>query len=185
MACVAFAVTTLAIPPDIAYAAAAGAQHAGSISLTLPKVELVRDAQTLPVQPPTPVYWGDVVNTGHMARARIKLDDGSVLNVGSDSSLTVVKHDASQQQTQIDVTFGEVRSKVVHLAKPGSSFQVRAPTGVAAGKRSNSALCGINIEGTRIWSLYSRFVGNTEVTRNWDKTIPFRNAASLCSLSVQ
>ncbi|HLJ42075.1 MAG TPA: FecR family protein, partial [Candidatus Acidoferrales bacterium] len=164
-ACVAFAVTTLAIPPDIAYAAAAGAQHAGSISLILPKVELVRDAQTTPVQPPTPVYWGDVVNTGHMARARIKLDDGSVLNVGSDSSLTVVKHDASQQQTQIDITFGEVRSKVVHLAKPGASFQVRTPTGVAG------------VVGTDFYMAYTNSITHLVV---FEGNVKFCNLADQC-----
>ncbi|MGB7024120.1 MAG: FecR family protein [Candidatus Acidiferrales bacterium] len=164
-ACVAFAVTTLAIPPDIAYAAAAGAQHAGSISLVLPKVELVRDAQTMPVQPPTPVYWGDVVNTGHMARARIKLDDGSVLNVGSDSSLTVVKHDASRQQTQIDVTFGEVRSKVVHLAKPGASFQVRTPTGVAG------------VVGTDFYMAYTNSITHLVV---FEGNVKFCNLADQC-----
>jgi len=163
-ACVAFAVTTLAIPPDIAYAAAAGAQHAGSISLVLPKVELVRGTQTMPVQPPTPVYWGDVVNTGHMARARIKLDDGSVLNVGSDSSLTVVKHDASQQQTQIDVTFGEVRSKVVHLVKPAAKFQVRTPTGVAG------------VVGTDFDLAY-----NNSITR----LVVFKGTVKFCNLAEQ
>lgn len=164
-ACVAFAVTTLAIPPDITYAAAAGAQHAGSISLVLPKVELVRGAQTTPVQPPTPVYWGDVVHTGHMARARIKLDDGSVLNVGSDSSLTVVKHDASQQQTQIDVTFGEVRSKVVHLVKPGASFQVRTPTGVAG------------VVGTDFYMAYTNSITRVVV---FEGTVKFCNLADQC-----
>jgi len=163
--CVAFAVATLAIPPDIAYAAAAAAQHAGSISLVLPKVELVRGAQTTPVQPPTPVYWGDVVNTGHMARARIKLDDGSVLNVGSDSSLTVVKHDASQQQTQIDVTFGEVRSKVVHLAKPGASFQVRTPTGVAG------------VVGTDFYMAYTNSITHLVV---FEGNVKFCNLADQC-----
>lgn len=129
--CVAIVVAAMVVPPDVAYAAAAAAQHAGTISIILPKVELARGAQTTPVKPPTPVYWGDVVSTAHMARARIKLDDGSVLNVGSDSSLTVVKHDASQQQTQINIAYGEVRSKVVHLTKPGAKFQERTPTGVA------------------------------------------------------
>ncbi|MHB8755288.1 MAG: FecR family protein [Candidatus Acidiferrales bacterium] len=128
--CVAFVVAAMAIPRDAAYAAAT-TQRAGTISIILPKVELARGAQTTPVKPPTIVYWGDVVSTAHMARARIKLDDGSVLNVGSDSSLTVVKHDASNQQTQINIAYGEVRSKVVHLTKPGASFQERTPTGVA------------------------------------------------------
>ncbi|MGH9865115.1 MAG: FecR family protein [Candidatus Acidiferrales bacterium] len=164
-ACVAFAVTALAVPPDVAYAAPAGALHAGNISLILPKVELVRGTQDMEVQPPAPVYWGDVVNTGHMARARVKLDDGSVLNVGSDSSLTVVKHDASQQQSQIDVTYGEVRSKVVHLAKPGSSFQVRTPTGVAG------------VVGTDFDMAYNNSITRLVV---FEGTVKFCNLAGEC-----
>ncbi|MFZ0701893.1 MAG: FecR family protein [Candidatus Acidiferrales bacterium] len=128
-ACAALVTSAMIIPGDVL--ADAAAQHAGSISLILPQVELTRGGQGMDVKPPTPVYWGDVVATGHMARARVALDDGSVLNVGSDASLTVTKHDASQQQTQIDIAYGEVRSKVVHITKPNGSFQVRTPTGVA------------------------------------------------------
>lgn len=128
--CAALVTSAMAIPSDVAMAQAT-AQHAGNISLILPQVQLTRSGQSIEVKPPTPVYWGDVVATGHMARARVALDDGSVLNVGSDASLTVTKHDASQQQTQIDIAYGEVRSKVVHITKPGGSFQVRTPTGVA------------------------------------------------------
>lgn len=163
--CVAFVVAAMVVPPDAAYAATSGAQHAGSISLILPKVELVRGAQNIAVQPPAPVYWGDVVNTAHMARARVKLDDGSVLNVGSDSSLTVVKHDASQQQTQIDVTYGEVRSKVVHLVKPASSFQIRTPTGVAG------------VVGTDFYMAYNNSITRLVV---FEGTVKFCNLAGQC-----
>lgn len=128
--CAALVTSAMAIPSDVVMAQTT-AQHAGNISLILPQVQLTRGGQSTDVKPPTPVYWGDVVATGHMARARVALDDGSVLNVGSDASLTVTKHDASQQQSQIDITYGEVRSKVVHITKPGGSFQVRTPTGVA------------------------------------------------------
>lgn len=127
--CAALAIPAITVPWDVL--ADTTAQHAGSISLILPQVQLTHGGQNTEVKPPTPVYWGDVVATGHLARARVTLDDGSVLNVGSAASLTVTKHDASEQQTQIDIAYGEVRSKVVHITKPGGSFQVRTPTGVA------------------------------------------------------
>jgi hypothetical protein len=44
------------------------------------------------------VDWQDTVNAQANARARVTLDDGSVLNVGSDSSAKVTKHDAGAQQ---------------------------------------------------------------------------------------
>ena len=75
--------------------------------------------------------WQDVVNTQANARARIALDDGSVLNVGSDSSLLVVKHDGAAQQTELELTYGKLRSQAQKLAKPDGKFEVRTPAGVA------------------------------------------------------
>jgi hypothetical protein len=61
----------------------------------------------------------------------VALDDGSVLNVGSESSLTVTKHDASLQQSEIELTYGQVRANVVRLARPGAKFEVKTRTAVA------------------------------------------------------
>lgn len=162
--CAALTASAMVIPSDVAWADAA-AQHAGSVSLILPQVELTRAGQSVDAKPSMPVYWGDVVATGHMARARLKLDDGSVLNVGSDASLTVVKHDASQQQTQIDIAYGEVRSKVVHIAKPAGSFQVRTPTGVAG------------VVGTDFYMAYLDSITHLVV---YEGTVNFCNLAGEC-----
>jgi hypothetical protein len=107
------------------------AQSAGQVAVVVPKVYLARGTQKLVATPHAPVYWGDTVDTLQMARARVALDDGSVLNVGSQSSLQVVKENAGAQQTQLQLDYGRVRSKVVHLTKPGSSFQIRTRLGVA------------------------------------------------------
>jgi hypothetical protein len=77
------------------------------------------------------VDWGDVVNTGEGGRARVALDDGSVLNVGSSSSLTVTQHNAAAQQTQIELEYGRMRSQVVKQSKPNAKFEVHTPVGVA------------------------------------------------------
>jgi len=70
------------------------------------------------------------VNTQAGARARIALDDGSVLNAGSESSLRVVKHDAGGQQTELELTYGKLRSQATKITKPGGKFEVRTPAGV-------------------------------------------------------
>jgi len=49
------------------------------------------DTQKLQAPVKTLVDWGDVVNTNEGGRARVSLDDGSVLNVGSSSSLLVTQ----------------------------------------------------------------------------------------------
>jgi hypothetical protein len=118
----------VAIPAGVG---AQATQQAGKVSIVVPTAYLVRASQQLNAAPSMPVNWGDVINTGHLARARISLTDGSVLNVGSDSNLTVAKHDASAQQTDLDLNYGRVRAKAVKLVKPDSHFQIRTSVGVA------------------------------------------------------
>jgi hypothetical protein len=123
----------LAFPADVVAQAgqAAEPQHAGKLTAVLPVVNVIRGAQQTPASTAEAIYWGDVINTGHLARARVALDDGSVLSVGSDSNLMVTKHDAGQQQTELDLNYGRVRAKAVKQVKPNSNFQIRTPTGVA------------------------------------------------------
>src|SRR5271169_1521078 len=123
----------LAIPMDVAAqeGQATQAQHAGKLTAVLPVVNVVRGPQQTPASTAEAVFWGDVINTGHLARARVALDDGSVLSVGSDSILTVTKHDSADQQTDLDLNYGRVRAKAVKLVKPNANFQIRTPTGVA------------------------------------------------------
>jgi len=77
------------------------------------------------------VDWGDVVKTNEGGRARVSLDDGSLLNVGSSSSLAVTQHDSAAQQTQIELTYGRMRSQVVKQSKPNAKFEVHTGAGVA------------------------------------------------------
>jgi len=112
-------------------AVAQGLQHAGQISNVVPIANLQHLTQVAPASTGMGVSWGDVVNTGRLARVRVSLDDGSVLNVGSESNLTITKHDGAAQQTELELNYGRVRAKAVKQTKPGASFQIRTPTGVA------------------------------------------------------
>ncbi|HXN71997.1 MAG TPA: FecR family protein [Candidatus Acidoferrales bacterium] len=118
----------LALPPDVA---AQAAQSAGKITTVVPVVNVIRGPQQVAASTSQQVFWGDVINTGHLARARIALDDGSILNVGSDSNLAIAKHDAAQQQTDLDLNYGRVRAKAAKLVKPDAHFQIRTSVGVA------------------------------------------------------
>src|SRR3989475_4350310 len=51
--------------------------------------------------------------------------------VGSDSSIKVVKHDAGAQQTELELTYGKLRTQAQKIAKPDGKFEVRTPAGVA------------------------------------------------------
>jgi hypothetical protein len=120
----------LVIPAEV-FAQTTQPQHAGKLTAVLPVVNVIRGPQQTPASTSEAVYWGDVINTGHLARARVALDDGSILSVGSDSNLTVTKHDGAAQQTELDLNYGRVRAKAVKQVKPNASFQIRTPTGVA------------------------------------------------------
>jgi hypothetical protein len=119
---------SIIVPPDVA---AQAAQRAGQISRSIPEVAIARGAQQMPAPVKALVDWGDVVRTGDGGRARVALDDGSVLNVGSSSTLTVTQHNAAAQQTQIELTYGRVRSQVIKQTKPNAKFEIHTSVGVA------------------------------------------------------
>lgn len=119
----------IAIPANVF--ASPDTQRAGEVSKVIPSVSIDRSGKSLPADIKTIVDWDDVVRTQSSARARLSLDDGSVLNVGSDSSVHVVKHDKGAQQTDLEVGFGKMRSQAQKIAKAGGKFEVHTPAGVA------------------------------------------------------
>lgn len=121
----------IALPPDSWGEPQAAGQRAGEVSRVIPAVNIARSGKTIPAAAKTVVNWQDLVNTQVNARARVGLDDGSVLNVGSDSSIKVVKHDANAQQTELELTYGKLRTQAQKIAKPDGKFEVRTPAGVA------------------------------------------------------
>ena len=126
-----FLSSLVAIPQDIWAAPQAAGQHAGEVSRVIPAVSIGRGPKTITASAKTAVDWQDLVNTQVNARARIALVDGSVLNVGSESSMKIVKHDAGAQQTELELTYGKLRTQAQKIAKPDGKFEVRTPAGVA------------------------------------------------------
>jgi ferric-dicitrate binding protein FerR (iron transport regulator) len=121
----------IAIPSEVWAAPQDAGQRAGEVSRVIPAVSIARGGKTISASAKTAVDWQDLVNTQVNARARIALDDGSVLNVGSESSMKVVKHDAGAQQTELELTYGKLRTQAQKIAKPDGKFEVRTPAGVA------------------------------------------------------
>ena len=121
----------LAIPFGAFARPDATGQRAGEVSRVIPAVSLLRGAKSMNAGAKTPVDWLDVLSTQANGRARVSLDDGSVLNVGSDSSVKVVKHDAGAQQTDLEVTVGKIRSQAQKISQPNGKFEVHTPSGVA------------------------------------------------------
>ena len=116
----------LALPAQIF-----AAQRAGEVSRVIPAVSIDRGPQKITASPKSAVNLKDVVVTQVNARARIALDDGSVLNVGSESSIQVTQYDAGAQQTRLELTYGKLRTQAQKVSKPDGKFEVHTPAGVA------------------------------------------------------
>jgi hypothetical protein len=121
----------IATPADIGAAPQASGSRAGEVARVIPAVSIARGSKTITASTKSVVDWQDLVNTQVNGRARIALDDGSVLNVGSESSMHVVKHDAGAQQTNLELSYGKLRSQAAKIAKPDGKFEVHTPAGVA------------------------------------------------------
>ena len=158
----------VAIPAESWADPQAAGQRAGEVSRIIPAVNIARSGKTIPAAAKTPVNWQDLVNTQVNARARIALDDGSVLNVGSESSIKVVKHDAGAQQTELELTYGKLRTQAQKIAKPDGKFEVRTPAGVAG------------VVGTDFFVEYSNSTMNVIV---FEGLVKVCNLAGVCVLA--
>jgi ferric-dicitrate binding protein FerR (iron transport regulator) len=86
--------------------------------------------QGKPVNPGDQVFWEDRLRTDKKGRARITLDDKSMLSLGSDSELIIEQHDAQSQRTFLELLYGKIRCRVTQLTG-GGKFQLQTPEAVA------------------------------------------------------
>jgi ferric-dicitrate binding protein FerR (iron transport regulator) len=104
---------------------------AGQVSRLVPQVQIDRASQHIVAEVSSGVFWNDELRSGSTGRAHITLKDGSQLNLGSDSNLRIVQHDAQAQQTSLDLLMGRVRGKITKLSRPNAKFEIHTPVGVA------------------------------------------------------
>jgi hypothetical protein len=106
--------------------AMAADQSAGQITAIIPAA--TRNAQ--PAKNKDGIDWNDLLQTTDTGRLRAGLTDGSILSLGSNSQLRVVQHDATSQQTSLEIGYGKLRSRVVKITQPGGKFEVKTPNAV-------------------------------------------------------
>jgi hypothetical protein len=104
---------------------------AGQISRMVPQVQIDRDLRHIVAAVSERVDWDDDLRSGPTGRAHVALNDGSQLNLGSDSSLLILRHDAQAQQTSLDLIFGRLRGQIMKLTRAGAKFEIQTPVGVA------------------------------------------------------
>ncbi len=108
-----------------------GLATAGKVVAAMP-VEVVerQGAAAVALHVADPVYWQDLVRTEDTGRVRIELTGGSVLNIGARSQMRIVRHDMATEQTELELTAGQLRGQIVKLTKPGASFKIKTQTAV-------------------------------------------------------
>ena len=126
-----FLLACLTLPMNTLAGKQEATQRAGEISRVIPSVSISRGANSMNASEKTIVDWQDTINTQANGRARVSLDDGSVLNMGSDSALHVIKHDAGAQQTSLELVSGKMRVQARKLTLPGAKFEVTTSAGIA------------------------------------------------------
>lgn len=102
------------------------AQRAGQVNAVRP--DAMRNEKMVKVN--DEVDWNDLLKTAAAGRLRANLSDGSILSLGSNSEMRVVQHDATSQQTSLEVNAGKLRSRVVKITQPNGKFEVRTPNAV-------------------------------------------------------
>ncbi|MFZ0963018.1 MAG: FecR family protein [Terriglobia bacterium] len=117
---------------ETAGGAPAPAGQAGTIMNAIPEEVLQRQGQgaEIALNLSDGVNQGDVVRTSSSGRVRIGLVDGSFLNLGSRSTLSILKQDAQTQQTLVELIQGYLRAEVVKPTNPAGRFQVQTPTAI-------------------------------------------------------
>jgi hypothetical protein len=104
---------------------------AGKITALIPTGAVLREKKSYEAKKDMEVFWLDTVKTERGGRARLRLEDGSILNVGSQASLVVTKHDPGKQQTDLELIYGKVRADVTKIATPDGHFEIRTKVAVA------------------------------------------------------
>ena len=94
--------------------------RAGEISAMIPAAT----RNSMPAKAKDELDWNDLLKTAHSGRVRAGLTDGSILSLGSDTELRIVKHDAASQQTSLEMNFGKTKwlcSRKVRASSPEES----------------------------------------------------------------
>ncbi len=116
-------------------ALAQGGAKAGDVRVVLKPSQVLRQKGTQEVSTDAEkgmtVFYNDVLQTGMGGRMRARLDDGSILALGSQSKLRVIEHNKQTEQSTFQIEYGKVRAQVVKQMKPGAHFEIKSNTAVA------------------------------------------------------
>ena len=140
--------------------------QAGGVSSLLPQALIERGtAAAVEVNRNDPLFWRDWFETKERGRARLGLNDGSVINVGSQARLQVLEHEQAAETTELLLQAGKARTWIRRQSTPGRKFQVR----------TNAAVIGfigthVYVESTETLTTVINVSGQSSI-RSADETI--------------
>lgn len=82
------------------------------------------------------IYEGDIIDTSDNTKVEIKLDDGSIVRISSNTSMVLsnFREDESKRETSIRVILGRIWLNVIKIFGKESKFKIETPVVIAAVK---------------------------------------------------
>lgn len=82
------------------------------------------------------IYEGDIIDTSDNTKVEIKLDDGSIVRISSNTSMVLsnFREDESKRETFIRVILGRIWLNVIKIFGKESKFKIETPVVIAAVK---------------------------------------------------
>ena len=105
----------------------------GRATKVIRSADLLRGSATTKLKESDAVEENDRIRTQSSGRVRVVLNDGSILNVGQSSLLTVRATTATSRVGSLELAYGRVRAIVSPAKSAASPFEIRTAT----------ALCGV------------------------------------------
>lgn len=138
------------LSPVSAFAGAYLSKTAGLVQMKSGSADRWDPVKTIPAQ----IVAGDSVRTGLKASATLQFEDGSHVELGSNSSFTL--EEASGSRSMINLGFGAIKAFVQRLG--ARRFQVRTPTAVCS-VRGTEFRVEVMSGGRTVVDLYKGLLG--------------------------
>lgn len=102
----------------------------GHITKVIKSADILRGKSKVTLADNQDVSEGDQIRTQSSGRVRVALNDGSILNVGVSSLLTVKGATEKARAGSLELTYGRIRAVIASTASGQKGFEVRTSTAV-------------------------------------------------------
>lgn len=107
----------------------AATEGMGRATRVVKTADLLRGKTTTPLKEQDVIAENDRIRTQSSGRARVVLNDGSILNVGASTLFTVKSATATTRAGSLEMAYGRIRAEIVAMVA-NRRFEVRTATAV-------------------------------------------------------